>query len=608
MAIKPIIEIDVNDEKFKQFTAAYAKWQDNLKKAPGAWDKINAGIGDAGQGMGKIEASARNQVGILDKVAAGHRQIGLAVSQNVRYMEKFSHLAQQALGAVKGIAVGAAKWAGLGTLLGGLGGYLGVSGYERLANVASGTRIAAGRLGVSPGDLRAAEIAFARFGGAGSALSGIADIQTDISKQYLLRDRLGISQRDIESKNAGELLPQTLAALQRELQNTPTELLHSRAGAMGWTQFMSIEDLRQLRGMSPAELQTQIGAFQKARGQVGFSDASARKMQDFIQALETATAAITGKLINSLSDLAGPLGRVVTAFGDLINTGLNSPEFKEGVKQFAEWLEGLGKDFNGAEAKKTMVQFIHGVGEMARIIKSFVDWFNGFFDRKKDDSTESETKPGDNDQWSWRDWFKDEEPGMSRRRRRHPLLQKSSWANDNLSIDSSSVDTSNFGNLEKWQNLPPGVLKSIMWHESRGNPNAYNPNGGASGAFQFIPSTAQHWGLSNPFDPQASADAASRYLGYLMKMFGGDLDKALASYSEGENSVKRAIREAGTGDDWRNHLSHPGQTLEFLQFMHRSLGNQAFGAGPGQKVSIRIENATGGNNVVTTAALAAMAA
>ena len=104
------------------------------------------------------------------------------------------------------------------------------------------------------------------------------------------------------------------------------------------------------------------------------------------------------------------------------------------------------------------------------------------------------------------------------------------------------------------------------------------------------------------------SDAASRYLGYLMKIFGGDLDKALAAYSEGEGSVKRAIREAGIGDDWRNHLSHPGQTLEFLRYMHRVLGNQVFGTTPDQKVSIRIENATGGNNVVTTAALAAMAA
>ena len=56
--------------------------------------------------------------------------------------------------------------------------------------------------------------------------------------------------------------------------------------------------------------------------------------------------------------------------------------------------------------------------------------------------------------------------------------------------------------------LPPGYLNTVANIESSGNPNA--GNGSAKGLFQFIPSTAAHYGLANPYDPAAASDAAGR--------------------------------------------------------------------------------------------------
>ena len=62
--------------------------------------------------------------------------------------------------------------------------------------------------------------------------------------------------------------------------------------------------------------------------------------------------------------------------------------------------------------------------------------------------------------------------------------------------------------------------------ESGLNPNAHNAASGAAGAFQFVPSTARQYGLDNPYDPVASADAAARLLrdnqSYLTKALGRD--------------------------------------------------------------------------------------
>ncbi len=58
--------------------------------------------------------------------------------------------------------------------------------------------------------------------------------------------------------------------------------------------------------------------------------------------------------------------------------------------------------------------------------------------------------------------------------------------------------------------LPAGYMATTAGLESSHNPRAYNELSHAAGQFQFIPSTARQYGLKNPFDPVASADAAGR--------------------------------------------------------------------------------------------------
>lgn len=73
-----------------------------------------------------------------------------------------------------------------------------------------------------------------------------------------------------------------------------------------------------------------------------------------------------------------------------------------------------------------------------------------------------------------------------------------------------SVTGFDFAGYEQQYGLPEGYLGRTAYIESRGNPRAQNPNSSAAGLFQFIDSTAAQYGLSDPFDPTASADAAAR--------------------------------------------------------------------------------------------------
>lgn len=67
-----------------------------------------------------------------------------------------------------------------------------------------------------------------------------------------------------------------------------------------------------------------------------------------------------------------------------------------------------------------------------------------------------------------------------------------------------------FSALEQKYGLPPGYLARTYQIESGSGANLYNDKSGAAGGFQFIPSTAKQYGLSNPYDLNASAEAAAR--------------------------------------------------------------------------------------------------
>jgi soluble lytic murein transglycosylase-like protein len=81
------------------------------------------------------------------------------------------------------------------------------------------------------------------------------------------------------------------------------------------------------------------------------------------------------------------------------------------------------------------------------------------------------------------------------------------------------------------------VLRVVCFLESRFRPGVISPKG-ARGPMQFMPETAQRYGLQNPHDPKAAIDAAAHYLRDLLMKFGGRVDLALAAYNAGEGTVE----------------------------------------------------------------------
>lgn len=110
----------------------------------------------------------------------------------------------------------------------------------------------------------------------------------------------------------------------------------------------------------------------------------------------------------------------------------------------------------------------------------------------------------------------------------------------------------------------PAEVALLPFIESAYNPFAYS-HSGAAGLWQFIPSTAEGFGLEQNRwyegrkDVVASTEAAISYLSQLNEMFEGDWLLTFAAYNGGPGTVKRAIeanQQSGKSTDyWSLQLS-----------------------------------------------------
>jgi soluble lytic murein transglycosylase-like protein len=86
--------------------------------------------------------------------------------------------------------------------------------------------------------------------------------------------------------------------------------------------------------------------------------------------------------------------------------------------------------------------------------------------------------------------------------------------------------------------LDEALIEAVIAVESAFSPSAVSPKG-AVGLMQLMPQTARRFGALDAFDPAQNIRAGARYLRYLLDLFGGDLELALAAYNAGEGAVRR---------------------------------------------------------------------
>lgn len=82
------------------------------------------------------------------------------------------------------------------------------------------------------------------------------------------------------------------------------------------------------------------------------------------------------------------------------------------------------------------------------------------------------------------------------------------------------------------------LARAIIQAESAFNYKARS-HVGALGLMQLMPSTAERFGVLDPFDPRQNIMGGCKYLKWLNDYFKGDLAKVVAAYNAGEGAVQR---------------------------------------------------------------------
>ncbi|RSP92647.1 phage tail tape measure protein [Acinetobacter baumannii] len=137
------------------------------------------------------------------------------------------------------------------------------------------------------------------------------------------------------------------------------------------------------------------------------------------------------------------------------------------------------------------------------------------------------------------DVLKDKKDELTAAERKHTseLEKQQKVLSINAKVQANAAKY-NFSGIESKYNLPAGTLSAIHMIESRGNARAYNKSTGATGGFQFLEGTAKQYGVKDRYDLAQSAEGAGKYMSYLLKLFKGDLEKAVRAFHAGEGNIQ----------------------------------------------------------------------
>lgn len=168
-----------------------------------------------------------------------------------------------------------------------------------------------------------------------------------------------------------------------------------------------------------------------------------------------------------------------------------------------------------------------------------------FYDNNKIPKTRSLTK----DEWAifQKNFDKvqelkklEEDIADSKRQQTKELEKQQKVLSVNAKVQANAVKYG-FAGIESKNNLPAGTLSAIHAIETgnSGRTDLVNKSTGATGGFQFLAGTAKQYGVKDRYDLAQSAEGAGKYMSYLLKLFKGDLEKAVRAYHAGEGNVQK---------------------------------------------------------------------
>ncbi len=473
---------------------------------------------------------------------------------------------------LKGLFTTTVSW---GARLAAIGGG-GLFGYGFMAHRATEQYKSSQGLGVSTGEMQAANNVYgSRFSNTGNILQALAAAQNDpTNPQYAGLMSLGINPQDGAAANLPKLLEGVSSLLKQYKDTGVSQAVLKGYGLDGVidvataNQVLANSDRLPQLNKQFAEQSQRLDRDLGSGTQQSYQDLSARFLDN--------ASRIGNTFLKTLARLNGPISRISDNLTASIEKFLNGRNGQALFDTLANGLEKLGNWLGSDDFQRDLDSFSKAVKRIAQAIGSAIDWLAGYGIKAPTSVDEARS------QSSFDVTRTKEELAKKGQTEKQAAEENASGTGFLKAVGNTVVGILSGGNVtideiqERWKyggwngrkeelfktvsakndeaGLPGGLLPAVAETESSWNPKAFNSSG-AAGLFQFIPDTANRYGLTaqDRYDPEKSASAAAQYFQDNLKRYGGDIAKSLAQYNGGNAAV--------TSD---GNLSLKKETVDYL--------------------------------------------
>jgi len=372
MAKKSIIDIDVNDEKFKEFLNLFNEYKDSLDEMPKAWQQLGEAVGGTGTIFNK---SATDTMKVLHESADHIGKMAESLQKATKAQEQFyhattvsntgmsnlvkssKHLAKNLFGIGKELF----KLASFGSMAGSAAMFgLGDSAYRR-------ERESRG-LGLSTGQISSFKTHMAPFGNPDEMLNSAANAQFDMTKWWALTKASGLPLQQALHTNPMQLAMDIANNEKSTWSRLPVERrTGAMAGALGFSELgatrESLNRLVNTPGLRKAESDTM-----KDVGVMGFSDKVGDEYTKMIVTLHKAGIEIESVLIDKLAPLAKPLSNMALLLARDFGNFMNAPGTKKAIGNIGMEIEKSVRFLGSKDFKSDIKDFGSAIKDLTTLI------------------------------------------------------------------------------------------------------------------------------------------------------------------------------------------------------------------------------------------------
>jgi len=306
MTVKSVIEIDVLDEKFKAFQAAFEKYKKSVDDQSKKWKEVNK----------TLEEAEKRQKAFNKAISDGAQNLKGAVSYTASIASNMASA-----------AVSAAKWLTYSAI----GGGFGLGG---LASSASNLRREATGLGVNTSQLRAVRTyAEPYLGDIEGVMANIQRLQTTLTEQY----KVGVLGGSLD-KNAFQNLPDILTKAREAVKAAGGNIDIARNITPGLQDVLSDQQLQTVGNMKPEEFTRMIASLKTGANNFAVDEAKYESFRQFWVKIKEAGNVLENSLIKNLDKLTEPLGRLTQAIANALDAFLSSKKTQQALEDFADYL------------------------------------------------------------------------------------------------------------------------------------------------------------------------------------------------------------------------------------------------------------------------------